>query len=73
MTTALVPIYWRFHDRARDATTHFIFPIAGVHHHRGAGGAFVGPFYGWKSSNDGGIRVFAQSLSSFRSSLQVFG
>ncbi|MDB4970430.1 MAG: uncharacterized protein JWN44_6119 [Myxococcales bacterium] len=53
-TTALVPIYWRFHDRARDATTHFLFPIAGVHHHRGAAGAFVGPIYGWSSSNDGG-------------------
>ncbi len=54
-TSALFPIYWRFHDNTHDATTHIVFPIAGFHHHTGARGGFVGPFYGWSSSNgDGG-------------------
>jgi hypothetical protein len=53
-TTALFPIYWRFHDRLHDATTHIILPIAAFHHHTGARGGFVGPVYGWSSSNDGG-------------------
>src|SRR5205807_4113130 len=53
-TATLFPIYWRFHDSARDATTHFLFPVAGVHSHHGAGGAFVGPLYGWGSKNGEG-------------------
>ncbi len=53
-TTALFPIYWRFHDRLHDATTHILFPIAGFHHHTGARGGFVGPIYGWSSSNGAG-------------------
>ena len=53
-TTALFPIYWRFHDTAHDATTHILFPIAGIHHHTGARGGFVGPVYGWSSSNGAG-------------------
>jgi hypothetical protein len=53
-TTALFPIYWRFHDNAHDATTHILFPIAGVHHHTGARGAFIGPAFGWSSSNGEG-------------------
>jgi hypothetical protein len=55
-TTTVFPIYWRFHDSARDATTQFLFPIAGMHQHRGAGGGFLGPLYGWGSKNgDGGF------------------
>jgi hypothetical protein len=53
-TTALVPLYWRFHDRHKDATTHILFPIAGFHHHAGARGGFVGPIYGWSSANGWG-------------------
>src|SRR5262249_242425 len=53
-TTALFPIYWRFHDTLHNATTQILFPIAGEHHHTGARGAFVGPFYGWSSSNGAG-------------------
>ncbi|HEX9102278.1 MAG TPA: hypothetical protein VF997_08750, partial [Polyangia bacterium] len=53
-TTSLFPIYWRFHDRLHDATTHLILPIAGFHHHTGARGGFVGPFYDWSSSNGEG-------------------
>jgi hypothetical protein len=53
-TSSLFPIYWRFHDRIHDATTHILVPIAAFHHHSGAGGGFVGPIYGWSSSNDGG-------------------
>jgi hypothetical protein len=53
-TTALVPIYWHFHDKHRNATTGFLFPILGFHHHAGARGAFVGPFYGWSSKNSDG-------------------
>ena len=53
-TTSLFPVYWRFHDRLHDATTHILFPIAAVHHHTGAGGGFVGPIYGWSSSNGAG-------------------
>ena len=34
--TSLFPIYWRFHDRVHDATTHILVPIAGFHHHTGA-------------------------------------
>jgi hypothetical protein len=52
-TTALFPIYWRFHDRARHATTQVLFPIAAYHKHDGAAGGFVGPFYGWSSTNSG--------------------
>ena len=53
-TTSLFPIYWRFHDRLHDATTHLLFPIAAFHHHSGAQGGFVGPFYEWSSSNGAG-------------------
>lgn len=53
-TTALFPVYWRFHDRAHDATTHVLFPVAALHHHSGARGGFVGPLYGWSSSNGEG-------------------
>ena len=53
-TTALVPIYWRFHDRLHDATTHILFPIGAWHHHTGARGGFLGPLYGWSSSNGAG-------------------
>lgn len=54
-TTALFPIYWRFHDRARRATTQVLFPLAAWHQHDGARGGFLGPIYGWSSSNgDGG-------------------
>ncbi|MGZ3437995.1 MAG: hypothetical protein ACXVDD_00680 [Polyangia bacterium] len=53
-TTSLFPIYWRFHDRAHDATTHLLLPIAGFHHHTGARGGFVGPIYSWSSSNGEG-------------------
>jgi hypothetical protein len=53
-TTALVPIYWRFHDKHQDATTHVLFPIAGFHHHTGARGGLVGPVYGWSSERSDG-------------------
>jgi len=54
-TTSFFPLYWRFHDNSPDATTHVFFPIAAFHHHPGARGGFVGPVYGWSSSNgDGG-------------------
>jgi hypothetical protein len=53
-TTALFPIYWRFHDNQPDASTHVLFPIAAFHHHPGARGGFVGPIYGWSSSNGEG-------------------
>lgn len=53
-TTSLFPIYWRFHDRLHDATTHLLLPIAAFHHHTGARGGFVGPFYDWSSTNGAG-------------------
>lgn len=53
-TTALFPIYWRFHDRVHDATTHILFPIAAYHHHTGAAGGFIGPLYAWSSDNGAG-------------------
>ena len=53
-TTSLFPIYWRFHDRLHDATTHILVPFAAFHHHTGARGGFVGPFYLWSSSNGEG-------------------
>lgn len=52
-TTALFPIYWRFHDRARHATTQVLFPLGAFHQHDGARGGFFGPAYGWSSSNTG--------------------
>jgi hypothetical protein len=53
-TTTLFPIYWRFHDNAREATSQLLFPIAGYHTHRGAAGGFIGPVYGWRSHNGSG-------------------
>lgn len=53
-TTSLFPIYWRFHDRIHDATTHLLLPVAAFHHHTGARGGFLGPLYGWSSSNGAG-------------------
>lgn len=48
---SVFPLYWRFHDDRNNATTQLIFPIAGWHHHDGASGGFVGPFYTWSSKN----------------------
>jgi len=53
-TTSLFPLYWRFHDRLHDATTHILVPFAAFHHHTGARGGFVGPFYLWSSTNGEG-------------------
>ena len=40
-TTTLFPLYWRLHDNERDATTTLLFPVAALHKHRGAAGAYV--------------------------------
>lgn len=53
-TTAVVPIYWRFHDARTKATTQALFPIAGFHTRPGAWGGFLGPLYGWRSQNGAG-------------------
>ena len=50
----MFPLYWRFHDNRQNATTQLIFPVAGWHHHDGASGGFVGPFFGWSSKNSDG-------------------
>jgi hypothetical protein len=50
-TSGLIPLFFRFADTKAKAETDFLFPIAGWHKHPGAAGAFVGPIYGWRSTN----------------------
>ncbi len=56
-TSGLFPLYWRWHDTNTGATTHWLFPIAGVHTRPGAAGAYVGPVYGWKSTKGWGAGI----------------
>jgi hypothetical protein len=53
-TSGLFPVYWRWRDARTGASTHWLFPVAGWHQHPGARGAYVGPFYGWTSTNGAG-------------------
>jgi hypothetical protein len=50
----LVPVYWRFKDNKTGAETQLVPPIAAWHHHPGARGGYLGPVYGWSSSNGAG-------------------
>ena len=49
-----VPALLALPRQPSDATTQILFPIAGLHHHTGARGGFLGPIYGWASSNGAG-------------------
>ncbi len=53
-TTTVFPIYWRFADKKTQGVTHLLLPIGGYHTHPGAGGAVIGPAYGWRSTNGEG-------------------
>ena len=42
---ALFPLFWRFHDKQRDATTTSLLADRRLSHRGGAAGGFVGPVY----------------------------
>jgi hypothetical protein len=53
-TSGLFPLYWRWYDKHTQATTNWIFPVAGFHSRPDARGGYVGPGYVWSSKNGWG-------------------